>query len=227
MAGPVNSPCRDVRPVLAECLLLGTPLPSAASRHLADCADCAREAAELTDVVRTLRRAVPVPPAAGFTPSEPVPVAPPPGLAHQVRTGVARARRARTRRRRVTVGAAVALAAAAAVLVPVTTGARPAPAPAAVAVTREGRMVPHTWGTEVPVLLTGLHPGRTYRLMTADASGHRLPGGSVQAPPDRAVRARIVTAMPRRAITALLVEDETGHVVARVPVTPPPASEPA
>jgi len=114
--------------------------------------------------------------------------------------------------------------AAVAVLVPLALSEQePAHPVAVVTVSREGLMIPHPWGTEVPVTLSGLRPGETYRMLTADAAGHRMPGGSITAPGTGA-RTRLMTAMDRESITSLLVEDQHGRVVADLPVQPPPAS---
>ncbi|MFD8752919.1 hypothetical protein ACFV0O_18375 [Kitasatospora sp. NPDC059577] len=89
-----------------------------------------------------------------------------------------------------------------------------------VAVTREGQMVPHAWGTEIPVVLTGLNPGRTYRVLTAHAAGNRALGGGVRIPEGETVHMRITTAVPRQAVAVVLVEDESGREMARMSVSP-------
>ncbi|MGW7575897.1 hypothetical protein [Streptomyces sp. NPDC054765] len=212
MAGAMSTACRDVRLMLAECLMLGLPLPAAVTGHLDDCQECCRDASDIKDVYRTLRRTWPH----HLSPTE-VPL--PPGLGAKVHVGITEARQVRTRRRRrLAVGAAAVAAVVAAVTTPVWFGQRP-PAPrSAVAVAREGQMVPHAWGTEVPVVLTGLHPGQTYRVMTADASGNCTPGGSMRVSEDETVHMRIMAAMPREAIAAVLVEDQSGKVMARLPI---------
>ncbi|MFD5462210.1 hypothetical protein ACFWIQ_05170 [Kitasatospora sp. NPDC127059] len=150
------------------------------------------------------------------------PLAPLPGLGHRIRGDVGRGIRVRAVRRRVAVGGAAVVLAAAAVLVPAVAvdHARPRSV-AAVSLSREGQMVTQPWGTEVPVALVGLDPGHTYRLMTEDSSGRRMPGGSVRAATDATLHTRIMTAMPREAIAVLLVEDESGRVTGRVQVAPP------
>jgi hypothetical protein len=225
----MSTTCRDIRPVLAECLMLGVPLPDDVAEHVDWCPECCREAADIKEVARTLRRAAPradmaarrMPLPAAATAPFPALVSAPPELGDKVRRGVAEARRARTRRNRIVVRAAMVAAAAAAIIVPVLPVDHAQAPPAAVALAREGRMIQQPWGTEVPVVLTGLLPGQTYRLMTADASGDRIPGGSVRIPYNEAVHMRIMTALPRQAITSLLVEDQNGRVVARMPVSSP------
>jgi hypothetical protein len=206
--------------------MLGVPLPDTAAQHVDQCPECRRQAAEIRDVVRTLHRAAPKTAAFEALGTGRVPL--PPDLGSRVRMGIVQVNQARTRRRhRIAVGAAAAvLAAATAVFVPVLTSEHPSPPTTAVAVAREGRMVAHSWGTEVPVAVTGLQPGQTYRLMTADASGHRLPGGSVRGTAEETVYTRVMTAIPRDAITSLLVEDANGHVVARLSIVPPSSPAP-
>ncbi|MGW3042721.1 hypothetical protein ACWC9T_22375 [Kitasatospora sp. NPDC001159] len=226
MAGTMNVDCLAVRHELAERLLLQLPLRGAAVQHLDSCPECSRQAAEIRDVVRTLHRAAS---AAGVAVlghgNGRERLAPVCDLGHRIRQDVSRAARTRVTRRRIAMsGAALMLAAAAAILVP---GAvldhAPARPLAAVALTREGQMVTQPWGTEVPVALVGLHPGQTYRLMTEDSSGRRMPGGSVRAAIGATLHTQIMTAMPRESIAALLVEDESGRVVGSMPVTPLPS----
>ncbi|MFF5408603.1 hypothetical protein ACFY8K_37890 [Streptomyces misionensis] len=54
----------------------------------------------------------------------------------------------------------------------------------------------------MPVTLSGLRPGQTYRLMTADADGRRMPAGSLRAA-DARLYTRVMTAMSRKRPTAL------------------------
>ncbi|GAA1615456.1 hypothetical protein GCM10009789_81900 [Kribbella sancticallisti] len=75
-------------------------------------------------------------------------------------------------------------------------------------------MAPYPWGTEISLSLSGLQPGRTYRLMAADAQGIRMAGGSVMVSTPRPVQTRMSTAMRRDAITTVLVEDQDGRLVA-------------
>lgn len=220
MAGAMSgSVCRDLRPVLAEHLMLGLALPEEAAEHLDHCPDCRREVTEIKDVVRTLQGAA-LPAATAPNRSEYCAVLPP-DLGGKVRQGIADARRVRSRRRRIAAKAAITVTAAAAIVVPIAGFDSSAPAPSPVALARAGQMIPQPWGTEVPVVLTGLHPGQTYRLMTADASGHYDAGGSVRLTQDETIHLNIMTAMRRQTITALLVEDQNGHVVARMSVSTP------
>lgn len=216
MAGTMNDECFPFRPLLTEHLLLGTPLPEELSRHLGQCPDCAREASETDDVVRTLRRANPL---AGWAHPRPpeLPARPPRGLGDRIRQDIGREKSAGPRRgRRIALGAAAAFMTAAAVI-PLTAEQDQTPA-TSVALVRQGQMINHPWGTEVPVALSGLRDGVTYRVMTVNAAGTRLPGGSVRSSNGEPVTIRMVTAMRRDTITALIVEDEEGRVVTRVPV---------
>ncbi|MFE5259749.1 anti-sigma factor [Streptomyces coelicoflavus] len=230
MAGTMNKACVPYRPLLTEHLLLGTPLPEELSRHLDQCPDCAREAAETEDVVRTLRRADPFADLAGAG-APAVPPRPSRELGDRIRRVVADPPPApRTRyRRRIALGVSAAFVTAAAAVVPLTLDQdQPPPATtASVVLVRDGGMVERPGGTEVPVVLSGLKKGETYRMMTVNADGKRMPGGSVRADSDADVSTRMMTAMRRDTITALLVEDESGRVVTHVRVSAPPPPSPS
>ncbi|MGW4102714.1 hypothetical protein [Streptomyces sp. NPDC004976] len=230
MAGTMNKECFPFRPLLTEHLLLGTPLPEDLARHLDRCPDCTREAAELDDVVRTLQRSDPFADWAGARGAA-AKARPSKDLGDRIRQVVADPKPVRPRfRRRVTLGVAAAFVTAAAVAVPLGLEEdQPAPTTAVVLV-REGKMIDRPWGTEVPVSLSGLEKGETYRMVTVNADGTRVPGGSVRDDSGEQVSTRMVTAMPKETITALIVEDEDGRVVTHVSVVPPPspsASRPA
>ncbi|MBQ0951304.1 hypothetical protein ACFWFH_12130 [Streptomyces coelicoflavus] len=211
MAGTMNKACVHHRPLLTEYLLLGTPLPEELFRHLHQCPDCAREATEIDDVGRTMRRVD------AFARWKAAPHGPVPSV-----NGTAAPRPARTGPgKRIALGFAAALVAAAAVAVPLGSaheqGADPKLSTAAI---RYGEMIGRPWGTEVPVVLSGLSSGETYRLTTVGADGARAVGGSVQAASAERFTFRIVTSMDKDTITELIVEDGEGHVIARVPVCP-------
>ncbi|MFF6995773.1 hypothetical protein ACFY93_12555 [Streptomyces sp. NPDC008313] len=224
----MNKECVPFRPILTELQLRGTPLPEELSRHLEECPDCAREAAETDDVVRTLRRVDPLAdwtgartPAARTRPSS--------DLGDRIRRIVAEPKPAAgpRYRRRIALGVSAAFVTAAAAVVPLTLDQdhdQPPATTAAVVLVRDGSMVQRPGGTEVPVVLSGLKKGQTYRMMTVNAEGTRMPGGSVRADSDADVSTHMVTAMRRDTITALLVEDESGHVVTHIPVSPPSPS---
>ncbi|KAF2775053.1 hypothetical protein STPH1_7240 [Streptomyces sp. OM5714] len=207
----MNEACVHHRSFLTEHLLLGTPLPAELSRHLDQCPDCAREAAETEDVGRTMRR-VDAFARWKVTPHGPVPSVNGTETPGPARTGPGK---------RIALGFAAALVAAAAVAVSVglthEQGADPTLSTAAI---RYGEMIGRPWGTEVPVVLSGLSTGETYRLTTVGADGARAVGGSVQAASAERFTFRIVTSMDQDTITELIVEDGEGHVIARVPVCP-------
>ncbi|WP_031101457.1 hypothetical protein, partial [Streptomyces sp. NRRL S-15] len=70
-----------------------------------------------------------------------------------------------------------------------------------------GKMVERPGGTEIPVALSGLEAGQTYRMMTVNAEGTRVAGGTVRAANDEPGDTRMVTAVRKDTITALVVED--------------------
>ncbi|MEU5226543.1 hypothetical protein AB0G55_28495 [Streptomyces toyocaensis] len=227
MAGTMNKECIPFRPLLTEHLLLGTPLPEDLARHLDQCPECTREAAELEDVVRTLRRVDPFADWTGARGSASR-ARPSKDLGDRIRQVVADPKPVRPRfRRRVALGVAAAFVTAAAAVVPLSLDQdQPAPATAVVLV-REGTMIGHPWGTEVPVALSGLEKGETYRMVTVNADGTRVPGGSVRADSGEQVSTRMVTAMRKDTITALIVEDGDGRVVSHVRVVPSPSPSPS
>lgn len=225
----MNNDCTHLRPHLTEHLLLGTPLPRDLTRHLNQCPDCTREATELDDVIHTLRHGDPL--AGLVSPHADDPEArPSEDLWERIRRGTTEAEtvavRPVRRRRRIALGVAAAFVTAAAFVVPFTEthDQTPAHTTASVVLVRDGKMTEHPWGTEVPVALSGLKAGETYRMMAANASGTRLPGGSVRVTTDKPITTTMTTAMRKDTITALIVEDAHGHVVTRVPVTPRPSA---
>ena len=203
MAGSVSPSCHAIRVELTELLLLDRPLPAPLARHLGWCADCSAEAAGVRRLIRTFERAEPVVLDVGVRQPQPTT----PGRV----------------RRRVAAAAAGLVLAACAVLTTVLPGVgHDRPPAAAVTLSRPAPMVEHSWGTEVPVSLSGLRPGQTYHLLTGDAQGRRQSAGTVRAGSgDAPMRTRMVTAMLRSQITTLLVQDESGRMVARLPVTSP------
>lgn len=223
MARIMNEECSFFRPLLTEHLLLGTPLPKESSRHVEECPECTREVSDLGEVVRTLRRADPLSGWTGAQASE-TPARPSRDLSDRIRREVTGSKTARPRpRRRIALGVAAAFVTAAAAVFPLAADRNPSPAPSVVLV-RQGRMIERPWGTEVPVALSGLEAGEMYRLMAVNADGRRAPGGSVQTTSGDRVSTRMVTGMRKDTITALIVEDEEGHIVTRVPVLPYPSA---
>lgn len=89
-----------------------------------------------------------------------------------------------------------------------------------VAIKKMGPMVEQPWGTEIEVSVSGLVPGRPYRLMTVDADGDRVVAGSIEVAERRPVRARLVSAQRRHDITSLQVEGRRGEVIAVLGAVP-------
>ncbi|MFA7754966.1 hypothetical protein V5F01_15285 [Streptomyces sp. NRRL B-2790] len=207
----MNDFCIAIREEVTELLLLGKPLPASLARHVASCEGCSEEAEGVRRVVRTFERAdslrVPsalpdVNRASAVAPSQP---------------------RGRIRRRVAAGIASVALAACAGfVTVVATSGNDTHTSVASVRVAQDGEMISRPWGTEIPVSLSGLRDGGTYRLMTGNARGDRVQAGSVQASgqSDAPMRIRLTTAMSKNTITTLYVQDADGRFVAQAPVGP-------
>ncbi|MGV9937252.1 hypothetical protein [Streptomyces olivaceoviridis] len=211
MAGTMNDFCTAIREEATELLLLGRPLPAPLARHVASCAGCAEEAEGVRRVVRTFERAdsVHVPAALPETGLTSV------GFSWRVP--------GRARRRVVSGVASLMLAACAAFVTVVTTSDHGShTSTVAVHVAQDGEMVSHSWGTEIPVALSGLRAGSTYRLMTGNAHGDRVQAGSVQpsAQSDTSMHVRLTTAMHKDTITTLYVQDADGHFVAQAQVGP-------
>lgn len=220
MVGPMNDNCFPHRAVLTEHQLLGTPLPDEVVRHVEHCPDCAREVLETDDVVRTLQRGGPENDAPGRRMAQPVD-GPPAALRDRIVRQLEDHPPRRRRLPRAVIGLAAAAVVAAAVVIPMSLGGDRAPEPVSdVALSRHGRMIEKPWGTEVPVSLSGLRNGRTYRMMAVNAEGKKVPGGSLRGAGGAPMTFRMVTAMPRDTISALIVEDEHGRVLTRLPVRP-------
>ncbi len=201
--------CKMARTVSTEALMLARPLPDPVAQHLAECAACNAEADGVRRTIATLdaarrprsRTAAPgLPSAQRLVPIVSRPQSPPP------------------QRARGKILAAVAASLLAASLLLPTALTHNQASQAAVSIERAGKMAPQPWGTEVPLSLSGLQPGRTYRLMAADAHGVRMSGGSVMVSTPQPVRTRMSTAMRRDAITTVLVEDQDGRLVATLQV---------
>ncbi|MFF1354448.1 hypothetical protein [Streptomyces sp. NPDC058297] len=211
MAGTMNDVCTAIREEVTELLLLGRPLPAPLARHVASCEGCAQEAEGVRRVVRTFERADSPRIPGALSPACPGPTPDPD-------------RRPGRLRRRAAVGIASLTLAACAGLVTVvaTSGDGTHPSVASVRVAQEGAMVSHPWGTEIPVSLSGLRDGGTYRLMTGDARGVRVQAGSVRAATrDGApLRVRMTTAMSKDSITTLYVQDADGHFIGQAAVRP-------
>ncbi|MFD2472286.1 hypothetical protein [Amycolatopsis silviterrae] len=197
-----NGQCERVRGEIAELVMLGRPLDAELLRHVDGCAGCSRDLAEIQEVAGVFAAAEG---ASG-----------PPDLGRRIEARVRVARGKRFVRRIGVVAAAAAVAAAVALGTGMLSG--PAEPPPQVALIRDGSMVPRPWGTEVPIMLTGLRTGETYQFVTVGRGGRSIPAGSVHASDAGTVHTRMITAMSRDTITALLVRDADGQQVATVPV---------
>ncbi|RSN30621.1 hypothetical protein DL990_21835 [Amycolatopsis sp. WAC 01416] len=203
----MNEHCLQTRGEATELLMLGRPLTAELSLHVASCSACARDIAEVREVVATFAYAEGNrPPAVS------------PELGPRIEAELRAATGARRVRRLVLAAAAFVLVMAVAVgsLVMVS-GSSPVQQ---IALERDGLMVSQPWGTEVPIMLNGLRHGETYQLVTVGLEGRSVPAGSVRAEGPGPFRARMVTAMSRDSITALLVRDDDGRQVAQLPVAP-------
>ncbi|MEF9915573.1 hypothetical protein RJT17_36500 [Streptomyces sp. P5-A9] len=223
MAGAMNKNCFPFRPLLTEHLLLGTPLPEELSRHVDACPDCTREASETDAVVRTLQRVNPLADCVQPRASD-LPPRPSRDLGDRIRRDMAGVKTARTGHgRRIMLGLAASFVTATAVLIPLNMPDRGKAPGTAVVLVRQGQMVDQAWGTEVPVAVSGMEAGETYRMMTVNADGTRLSGGTIRADSGGQVSSHMMTAMDKDTITALIVEDDEGRVVSHVLVRPSPA----
>lgn len=208
MAGAMNDFCSAIREEATELLLLGGPLTGPLARHVASCRGCSEEVEGVRRVMRTFERADSLRVASAFEASK----APPVTLTRV---------RGRVRRRAAAGIASLVLAACAAFMtVVVTSGNDTRTSVASVQVAQDGEMIAHPWGTEIPVSLSGLEGGGTYRLMTGNARGERVQAGSVQAsgPSHDPMRVRLTTAMSKDTITTLYIQDADGRFIAQTSV---------
>jgi hypothetical protein len=207
----MNDFCTAIREEVTELVLLGRPLPAPLARHVASCEGCSQEAEGVRRVVRTFERAD----------SLRVPSAPP-ELGRTTAVDVPRARRPVRRRVAAGIASLVLAACAAFVTVVAATGNDTRASAVAVQVAQDGEMIAHPWGTEIPVSLSGLRAGSTYRLMTGNTHGDRVQAGSVSASGqgEAPLRVHMTTAMRRDAITTLYVQDADGRFVAQAPAGP-------
>ncbi|MGA5454493.1 hypothetical protein ACPCVO_48845 [Streptomyces umbrinus] len=206
----MNDVCGAIREEATELFLLDKPLPAPLTRHVASCRGCSEELEGVLRVMRTFERADSLHVASAFGAGQAVPVA-------------LKQKRGRIRRRTAAGIASLVLAACAAfVTVVATSGNDGHTSVAAIQVTQDGEMIAHPWGTEIPVSLSGLREGTTYRFMTGNARGDRVQAGSVQPSgrSDGPMRVHLTTAMRKDTITTLYVQDADGHFVAQAAVGP-------
>ncbi|PAU47030.1 hypothetical protein [Streptomyces albireticuli] len=207
----MNDFCTAIREEVTELLLLGRPLPDPLARHAASCEGCAQETEGVRRVVRTFERA-------DF-------LRVPSALPEPSGTTVVDTVRARMPVRRLVAAgiASLVLAACAAfVTVVADAGDDTRTSVASVHVAQDGEMIAHPWGTEIPVSLSGLRAGGTYRLMTGDSGGERVQAGSVRVSGrgEAPLRVRMTTAMSKDAVVTLYVQDADGRFVAQAPAGP-------
>ncbi|GAA0949732.1 hypothetical protein GCM10009554_48720 [Kribbella koreensis] len=201
MAGRMKDECREARPIIAEALTLDLSLPETTNRHLRTCDDCLAEADGIRRTVVTLGLAT----SPAFLPAT---------VAETRSVG-----RRRSNRWRALTAAAAAIVVVGGFLL--TGSAAPeATQPSAAVIERAGKMTTHPWGTEIPVSVTGLESGRSYRLVATDAHGVRGMGGSVTGASGQVVRVRMVTALRKESITAVLLEQDDGVLVTRLAISP-------
>ncbi|MEU1312758.1 hypothetical protein ABZ419_28240 [Streptomyces cinnamoneus] len=211
MAVTMNDFCTAIREEVTELLLLGKPLPAPLARHVASCEGCSQETEGVRRVVRTFERADSLRAPSAL-----------PELGGATAVDAAWARRPVRRRVAAGIASLVLAACAAFVTVVVATSDAPRTSVASVRVAQDGEMIGHPWGTEIPVSLSGLRAGSTYRLMTGNARGDRVQAGSLRASGqgEAPLRAHMTTAMSKDAITTLYVQDVDGHFVAQAPAGP-------
>ncbi|MDH6455323.1 MULTISPECIES: hypothetical protein [unclassified Streptomyces] len=207
----MNDFCTAIREEVTELLLLGKPLPAPLARHVASCEGCSEEAEGVRRVVRTFERAdsLRVPsalPDAGRTSA---------GVPSRKRVPI-------SRRMAAGVSSLVLAACAAFVTIVATSGNDSHTSVAAIQVAQDGEMIAHPWGTEIPVSLSGMRDGTTYRFMTGNARGDRVQAGSVQpsGQSDGPMRVHLTTAMRKDTITMVYVQDADGQFVAQAAVGP-------
>lgn len=182
-------------------------------RHLASCAECRGELAELAPAAAVLREA-----RSGH------PDTPPPWLEERllgsVREERSRARRTSLARRALACAAAVvALAGAGAVgswLDPEPPAGAPRE-PVSVAVSAPGvqaeaALITHTWGTELVLRATGV-PAGAYTVSMLDAAGEAVAAGSFLGTEDRVLTCNLNAAVARADAEQALVYDSRGEVV--------------
>ncbi len=215
---------RELREMLGSLVLGGLTGDEsvALQAHLDGCPACRAELAEIAPLAGALR-SVDV---AGLV----VEPAPSPGLGERVVAQVAAERRDRdrSRHRRLLAAAAVLVVAlgGAVGVAELRGGADPAPVLAAgqepIALLAEAPgigvraavLVPHTWGLEVRMTMTGVHDGERYRAVAVARDGRQLAAGEFLGVADRPVVCSMQSALLRSDARAFLVLDADGRTVA-------------
>ncbi len=75
-------------------------------------------------------------------------------------------------------------------------------------------LIPHTWGTELELLVSGVEDGVTYTVAFLDEGGDRVDAGSFLGVADRPVDCRMNAALLRDDATGVEVRDASGAIVA-------------
>lgn len=201
--------CRHVQGALAM-RALGRPddLDAALDDHLATCADCRAELADLTDAADAAMHADPATPIDDTLPPLDLPVR---------ILGQVGAETARRRRRRVLAAAAVIvfLLAGAGFMVarhggPATEAAIPLTGPEGTS--GSATLVAHDWGTEIGLTAEGLHDGEVYWLWLTDAGGERVGAGTVTGT-GGSMRAVLASALPAADARRIWLTDADDTVV--------------
>lgn len=209
--------------------------------HLATCPECREEARGLRQLVSALREAAE--PLVAFV--EQPDAVPPSHLEDAVLERIARESRtddpqqppidlARRRRdgNRGTIRTLLAAAAALALLVAgIAIGTRIAPAPPGppfevlafepppVGVTAAGKLIAHTWGSEVQLVITGLEDGAVYRASFIGEDGQETPAGTFIGVSARPIVCNLNAAVLREHVALLRVVDQGGETVLEADVS--------
>lgn len=217
----IQDPHRELRESLGAYVLghLDPAEHDAVQAHLASCAQCRAELAEIQPVATAL---------AGATPgSRPSRVGLPEGLDARMDAAI-QAEAGRQRRSRVTRSVGTLLVAASVVVLIVLgatslldrTPAAPIPEVVAVvvdpqlnAVTASAGLIAHTWGTEVKLQTTGLDDGATYQAVVLGAGDVSFPAGTFTGTGPNTIDCNLQASVLREDARGFQVLDADGDVV--------------
>lgn len=232
--GPTSdSQHRQVQEMLGAHALggLGGREQTAVQSHLDGCASCRAELAELAPLAAALRLVDPEQLSGTVSPS--------PDLGQRISRQVVGESALRDRRARRHRGVRLLTAAAAVVVLIVGTGAalqlqQGGSAPVVLAAGQEpiplqaqragisvssAVLVPHTWGLEVTMTMSGVRTGERYRAVAVDRAGRQMPAGEFLGVADRPVVCNMQAALRRPDATAFLILDAQGQTVAQADLT--------
>jgi len=191
----------------------------AVASHLATCADCRAELAELTPVADALTGAK----RSSMRTADRVPE----GLRSRMEAAI-RAETSRQRRSRVVRSAGAVLVAAAVIVLMVIgvgslldrTPAAPVPEVIAVqvdsdldSVTASAGLIAHTWGVEVKLQATGLDAGATYQAVVLGSDDRTYPAGTFTGTGDKTINCNLQASVLRPDARGFQIVDEQGEVV--------------